>query len=364
MKKIKALSLIAVLPLLLGNEGQTGCQQTSMDVASESESLLEVSSIESQRANPNKMNGRRLKKLIEVGFLDSQPMNLANGENFDFGFVANAQLYDLLLRSDRFVLPARSEVARPSALSPSDLQLAMVDIGHTYVRPTSAQLDASCLLDAPQIVFSGDVQSFQLLSRNGLNFGFGPIGKIGLSIPSASFSFGSAQLDLSIHAMDRLDQIIVASAQGTAKQTSSSVDLTINFGLFSFGPRHYFESPLAGVTRTALSSAIQKVATQLDQEEWFARVVEDRDTHIIIDSGSRAGLAVGDELEVFNETHRWKGEPCRSKYDRTIPESLSPVAVGRVVRVTPMAAILEVTEQGFQNPAVGARVVVRQLKSL
>lgn len=361
MKRMTWIVTLA-LPLLLGNEGKEGCEENQeLGASAVTDEPKEVTELD-EFGETFPASGRRLKKLVEVGFLQSQPMNLANGENFDFGFVANAQMFDLLRQSDRFVMPGRSrEMIRSGEFVSAEFKEVESTVGHSYVRPANAMLDAACLLDSPQVVISGAVQSFQLTSQTGIRFGFGPIGRIGFAIPAARLAFSRAQLDLSLEAEDRWDRIVVGAAQGTATQTSRDIDLSINFGLFSFGPRYYFESPLATVTRTALSSAILSVAQQLDEEPWHARLVEDRDTHVIIDAGSRAGLTEGDVLEVYNETHRWKGKPCESEYDRSVPGSIRPVAVGRVVRTTPMAAIVEITEQGFQNPAVGARVTVREL---
>jgi hypothetical protein len=345
-KHWKLLLLIPFYLMLLGAD-DSGCEEEGLDAEVP---LVTASS-----------DTRTLRKLIEIGSLRSQPMNLPDGSLFDFAFVANAQFYELLDRSNYFVLPFRQGTIRSRALTPVDSDLLGDWMASRSSRAYNTSYDAECMLETAQVMFEGEIQSYELKSSSGFSFGFGDLISIGSGgfSPSLDVNVASSELNLSIRAVDRWEEVIVASAQGDATRSKTDLNLGINFAGFSLGPRHYYESPLADVTRNALTRAVNHVVGQLDEEPWFTRVLEDQDTHLVIGAGSRAGLKKGDMVEVYNETHYWTGEPCRSQYRGGAP-SLEPVAKGRIVQLGPMIGLVEVVEQGFDNPTIGAKVIVTQ----
>ena len=88
----------------------------------------------------------------------------------------------------------------------------------------------------------------------------------------------------------------------------------ISFGAWSVGPSAYYQTPLATVTKKALTKAVDALDSQLQSEEWYTRVMANHDTHLVIVGGSDVKLEPGDQLLVYNEDYYWEGEPCNSKY--------------------------------------------------
>ena len=306
---------------------------------------------------------RILRKLIEVGKLQAQPMNLPGGGTFDFEFVANAQFFELLTRSDYFVVPYRRTVANGSTTFSVEDENLMTD-WQTFgeARAMDSSTDASCLVELPQLTIGGEVRSFEMKSGGGLSIGFGPFGSYETNniFPSANVKVQNAELEVGVKAIDTLEEVLLAGSTGEATQSRVDLGLNINFGNFSLGPSYYFQSPLADVTRNALTKSLNDVIEKLAEEPWYTRVIEDRDSHLVIGGGNRAGLQRGDILEVYNETHYWSGTPCLSDYRGSISAE-QPVAVVKVSQVGPGVALAQVLEQGQMNPAIGAKVVVRKL---
>lgn len=317
---------------------------------------------------------RSLKKLVEMGTIKSSPINFPGGGSFDFQFVANQQVYGVLLDSEQFTL----RYAPPISIPPSEAKdgdsgfynLTKADGAMMKTFAQQAGKDnysvqysktAWCMVNLPQAKISGSVNSFEMLGGGGLSLGFTPAGDAGLSLTGASFAVQYAQLDLSMIALRPLTSKVMASANVTSKQTKTQMSFGLNFGAFSIGPNAYYSTPLATVTKKGLSYAVSDLAEQLKSEEWYTRVLADHDTHLAVVGGADVKLEVGDQLLIYNEDYYWEGEPCNSRYLGGGAAAGSAVAKIELDWVGDEISRGKIIEQNAYNPVIGAKVKLFKL---
>ncbi|MEN0060351.1 MAG: hypothetical protein AAGB31_16040, partial [Bdellovibrio sp.] len=270
---------------------------------------------------------RSLKKIVELGSIRSSAVALPGG-TFDFQFVANQQLYGVLLDSKEFTLKYNPVIALPPE------EVATGDDNFFNLTKTDGQMmkafaqaagkdnynvqyakTAWCMVNIPQARISGSVNSFEMLGGGGLTLGFTSSGSHSTSgLTSLGVNVEWAQLDLSMMALRPLTSKVMAAANVTSKQTKTKVNFGLTFGAFTVGPSAYYQTPLAQVTKKALQTSVTELNTQLKSEEWYTRVLANHDTHIIVVGGLDVNLEVGDQLLIYNEDYYWEGEPCNSRY--------------------------------------------------
>jgi len=313
---------------------------------------------------------RSLKKIVEMGAITSSPINFPGGASFDFQFVANQQVYGVLTDNEHFTLRYAPPIAAPPSqvvngddgffnLTSADGQAMKVFAKESgkdnYVVQYSKT--AWCMVNLPQADIAGSVNSFELLGGGGLSLGFTPAGPISTAaITGGSFNVQQAQLDLSMVATRPLTSKVMAAANVTSKQTKTKVSLGISFGVWSVGPSAYYQTPLATVTKKALSKAVDDLDSQLQGEEWYTRVLANHDTHIMIVGGSDVKLEAGDQLLIYNEDYYWEGEPCNSKYiggGAQVNSAVAKIEIDWVGDEISRGKIIEATDS---NPVIGAKV--------
>ena len=311
---------------------------------------------------------RTLKKRAAIGQIQSRPMNIEGGGQFDFAFVANMQLYTLVTESEKFYIPSLdTDAGNGIMMNKADHDFYSKLVQQKSFRPLSEQkpVDESikCLLNNPQIKLSGAIQSFEFKSKSGFEFGF----KDGIAIGNGSLKSGKlnlvkSQLTLDLKALDYLEEgAVLGAGMGVADQNKTEIGFGIDFGLFDLSLKHYFESPLASVTRRALQKALNDTIERVDEEPWVSRVFGgDLDNEIIIRGGRRAGVKEGDIFKIYNVRDYWSdpSKPCRSKYQGWVPSSGEerPVAVIKAFHVGPDITVGLVLKehQTLINPKIGA----------
>jgi hypothetical protein len=341
-KLVKAVVLISGAAMTMGNQK---CQQTQTET-------------------------RTLKKIVQLGTVTASPLLLPGNNSFDFQFVANQQIYGVLSTNDHYALKYTGIVSNPATTTSNALtsvfKLSSTDSKMmTAMESTTAggyavqdAQTAWCMVNLPQAKISGGINSFELVGGGGLSIGYTPAGAItsGLAGASASVNIQSAQLDLSMQAYAPLTSTLLAASNVTAKQTKTNIGLTINFGLWSVGPSAFYQTPLATVTKNALTSAVNGLDTQLQTQEWFTRVMANYDTHLVIVGGTDLNLEVGDQLLVYNEDYFWDGEPCNSNYLGGGAAASSAVAKIELDWVGDEISRGKVIEQNDNNAVIGAKV--------
>lgn len=315
--------------------------------------------------------GRTLKKIVELGALRASPIQFPDGSAFDFAFVANQQIYDVLLNSSDLTLKYNPTIAVPpqevnSVGRDSFFNLTQADgkkmkafaqAAGKYNYDVQYAKTAWCMVNLPQAKVAGSINSFEMIGGGGLTLGFNPNGSSNsIGLTGASFAVQSAQLDLSLIATRPLTSKAIASSNVTSKQTKTNISFGLNFGAFSIGPSAYYQTPLAAVTKTALSKAVTSLNTSLQSEDWYTRVLANHDSHLIVVGGLDVNLEEGDELLVYNEDYYWEGEPCNSKYLGGGAAANAAVAKIRIDWVGDEISRGYVIEQSDENAVIGAKV--------
>lgn len=318
-----------------------------------------------QKVQPS---ARSLKKIVDLGAIRSSPINFPGGQSFDFQFVANQQIYSVLLESKQFAFKYNPPIAVPPAQATGDQNFFNLSKADGQMMKAFAEAvgkdnysleyakTAWCMVNLPQAKISGSVNSFELIGGGGLNIGFTPAGAYPVSGASLGFNIEFMQLDLSMVATRPLTSSVMAATNVTSKQTKTKVNLGINLGTISIGPSFYHQSPLAQVSKNGLAKAVNDLSTQLTKEEWYTRVMANHDTHMVIRGGSDVNLEVGDELLIYNEDYYWEGEPCNSKYLGGGAAANSAVAKIQIDWVGDEISRGRVVQQTDENAVIGAKV--------
>ncbi|MCX7978798.1 MAG: hypothetical protein N2578_07320, partial [Bdellovibrionaceae bacterium] len=250
---------------------------------------------------------RELKKIVEVSRLVSPAIELPDGKKFDFQFVANQQLVGVLAESDGFTFRYQPPII-PSRSSEQEFNMTTSDreafksmsekAGHSsYARFSK---EATCMINLPMARIGGSINSFEMIGGGGLALGFTPNGPhpVGF-LGGVDFNVEFAQLDLTMMALRPLTNSVISAVNVNSKQTKTKVSFTLNLGQFALGPRFYYQTPLAAVTKKGLTTGVSQLKSEMEKEPWYSRVLVDHDTHIIVIGGRDVGLEVGDQLAVY-----------------------------------------------------------------
>jgi hypothetical protein len=282
---------------------------------------------------------RTLKKIIQMDGISSPTMTLPGGGTFNFQSVANEQIYAVLTESPEFTFRLLPPVVIPPSsdstiqakannpeqqlnLTPSD-KLAMQEFSAgsslkllaQEETPIQNDIVAWCLVNVPQAKLSGRINAFEMVGKGGVTIGFSPAGDHAANgIGSADLKLEFAQLDLSMKALRPLTDKVITATNVSSKQTKTKLNLSINWGEWAANPSVFYQTPLAQVTKNALTKAVKNLGEQLKGEEWSTRVLTYQYDHVVVIGGTDVGLEPGDQLLIYNEDSYWDGEPCNSRY--------------------------------------------------
>lgn len=314
---------------------------------------------------------RSLKKIVEFGSMRSSSVAFPGGTSFDFQFVANQQIYGVLMEGKEFALKYNPPIAVPPQTITRSGDNSLFNLTNADGKMMKAFSQAAgkdnynlqyaktawCMVNVPQAKLSGSINSFELVGGGGITVGFTPAGAIPVNgLNSLGINVEWAQLDLSVVATRPLTSNVMAASNITSKQTKTKVNFALTFGAFSVGPSAYYQTPLAQVTKNALIKSVTALSEQLKKEEWHTRVLANHDTHLVIIGGSDVKLEVGDQLLVYNEEYYWEGEPCDSRYLGGGAKASSAVAKIEIDWVGDEISRGRIIEQNDENAVVGAKV--------
>lgn len=310
---------------------------------------------------------RVFKKIVELGHIQAQPIRLQDGSLFDFEFVANQQIYSVISENNQLAIKYVPPVSAPSTqgalaefnLSENDQKMMQQFSVKSGKNPTGLETskDAWCMVNLPQVNIAGSVNSFEMIGGGGISIGFTSTGPINSgAAPGASFNVEWAQLDLSMIGYHPLSNAVLAATNVTAKQTKTKVGFSFDAGSFRVGPSFYYQTPLASVTKKALTNAVSQIVSGMQKDAWYTRVMDNQDSHLIIVGGVDLNLEVGDQLLVYNEDYYWDGEPCNSNYLGGGSAAGSAVAKIELDWVGDQISRGKIIEQNEHNAVVGAKV--------
>ena len=287
-----------------------------------------------------------LKKRVYVKNFEAESVHFGS-RNFDISSAVMRQTMDLLHKSKHYVVVGEKLNVRDQA----------------FYRRWSGKTDLpyhehACLLGYPQVYVHGSLISFEMISRSGVRLSLKKDGPLDLTDMGAKFQMERAQLDLVIWASSPLTEDVLSTGYGSEEENKYNFELDI-FSLLGVGFEYFQKTPIAKVTRGALTSAINEMNQELEKDqEWQSRVILDNDDYILIQGGTMSGLKKGDQLAIFNEDRTvagWTGEPCASEY-YGLP-STEPIAVIELERLgSDISEGFVVERTGDDNAHIGAIV--------
>lgn len=309
----------------------------------------------------NETDSRHLRRRVQLGVLEAEPIPLPNGGSFNFKQVANAQLQDVLRRTQSF---STSTVSASDPLDPSGMTQEEKDMFYqcedtdSDFSTKSWTEESACMINMPVAKIGGQITGFELTMAVGGSIGYHPIGSV-TSI-GADVMVKQAKLTMELQAKDPLvPGLYHATSSPSAKQQEVSVNAQINFGQWSIGPSVYFKSALADVVRKALDNGVTDLKNQFDKaEDWYGMVLKNCDKAVIINAGNAAdaGLQEGDVLEIYNTRYRWEGQTCESTLLGASKSTPKPIAIGVVRIVGSTFAQVDIIKQENAKVLPGARV--------
>ncbi len=278
-----------------------------------------------QDATANRTDG--LKRYLNLGLINSQPIVLPDGSSFNFKYVMNAQVATEVMNSSGFALHSGPILFQAGDGSPT-LGLSSKDTSlHSKISEAGSSIfqastDNICMLNSSWAKLSGNVYGFELTSSIDAHIGFGKAGPINSGI-GIDAKFDSAQLDLDMR-LDRMlnanSSVPLAAVPVTSTQTKTSLGLSLPLGAIFGGLDVYFSTPVSQVTRKGLALGLAGLTTAMDANsgvsqwgEWFTRVMDYNNEVITIYAGSTANVKAGDLYDVYPEKCLWSGTPCASE---------------------------------------------------
>lgn len=327
-----------------------------------------------QSCQQEQVSGRELKRIIEMSKITSPKINLPQGGSFDFEYVANQQVYTVLQNSEHFALRyaapvepvpnspiTTSENKRLNVTANDKMMLKAFAANSGFADKPQYSNSAECMINLPNARVGGSVNAFEMIGGGGVNIGFNPMGPIEVGgLAGLNFAIQFAQLDLSMRATHPLTDGILAAANVTSKQTKTEVSFNLNVSGFNVGPSAYYQTPLAKVTKNALTKGVNDLyASMKAKEDWYTRVLMNHDTHLVILGGTNVNAKVGDTFSVYNELYYWEGDPCNSKYYGG--GASAPVATIELDWVGDEVSRGKVIVQTDENPVLGAKVKLLKL---
>jgi len=321
-----------------------------------------------QKCQDPKAEVRELKRRVEMGAIDAPAMSLPDGKKFDFKFVANAQMYDVLRKTQSFSTATMDGTHELEQMTDADRDAfnrcdddVLNGAQKLTAKPGQVSTVASCMINMPQAVIEGSILNFEVTQKVG--------GSIDLLNPSASIGLSvdvtKAVLKMAFQADDPLiPGQVLAATTSQANRHETAMSAKINFGMFSIGPSAYFKSELSGVVNQAMQSGIKDLKAQMDlNSPWYGMVLKNCDKAVLINAGgaSDAGLKKGDVLEIYNVRYRWAGEVCNSALQGSIDSTSEPIAVAEVEIVGDTLSQAKIIMQTEAKIQPGSRVYVRKL---
>jgi hypothetical protein len=359
MKTVKVLKILALVPVAGMVMGNKSCQKP-----------------------PPEVEKRSYKKIVEMGSIQAQPIQLPGGASFDFRFVANQQMYGVVTASKKFTMrvtpPISGDPSQSASnnvednkyfnLSKADAVLVQksLDANKKNVQSVFSR-ESWCMVNLPQAKIYGAINGFEIVGGNGISIGYSPSGVSSSFGGEVEFETQYAQLDLSMRAMPPLGSTVLAAANVDSKQTKKSTKFKLSYAGLSGGMSYFYSTPLATVTENGLIMGLDALDKQMTDDSWYSRVFADADKAVILVGGIDVGYKEGDQLDVYNEQYAWDGEPCNSNYLGGVGTGSSSyygrveiVSVGDQLSEAKVLQIDPNATQGFAS--IGAKVRLFKLK--
>ncbi len=322
-----------------------------------------------QKCQEPQQQVRELRRRVDMGAIESPQMSLPDGKKFDFKFVANAQLAEVLRKTQSFSTATMDGSIELEQMTDADrdafnrcdddILTPKSDVG-LMAKAGQVSTVATCMINMPQAVIEGSILNFEITNKMGVSVDI---------LNPASIGFGvdvqKAVLTMAFQADDPLiPGQHLAATTSKANRFETSVGANINFGSFSIGPKAYFKSELSGVVNKAMVSGITDLKKQMDENSpWYGMVLKNCDKAVLINVGGAAdaNLKKGDLLEIYNVRYRWSGDVCNSSLLGSMPSTGEPIAMAQVEVVGDTMSQAKIISQTEVKIQPGSRVYLRKL---
>jgi hypothetical protein len=330
---------------------------------------------------------RELRRRVQMGSIQAPVIELpkeVGRTKFDFAYVANAQMPDILNKTKSFSTANTdpNEVWNPDGLDASEKERfnqcgddpVSMEVASFYSKTnvaiygskTSISKSAACLITAPHAEISGSIYDFSLTNGGGIQLGLSGIP----FLSGLSFDIAKYTMDVELRAKAILEKgnhyFSTTTTKSFGKNWKAAAQL--NFGMLSLGPSYYSQTPLSTMVKESMTDAINELKKNWTTDEpWYAMVLRSCDKYIYINGGfgNDAGLKVGDIMKIVNMKYFWDGEPCDGYLSGVIPDkTVAYVKITKVGRNISEAEIIENDPNYPHLPDIiqaGARVYAEKL---
>jgi curli biogenesis system outer membrane secretion channel CsgG len=215
----------------------------------------------------------------------------AYGE-WDVGGGLAAMLTTALDQSGRFVVLERANLERVAF----EQQLKAKSAANPETGPRLGRLTGA------QFVVIGAVTEFGTQDKgSGISLGLPGFGKQLGGLIGARQTEGAVTLDLRI--VDTTTGQIVQTLKVKEPISTTSVSMGVNYRGMTLGGDSFDNTPLGEATRQAIEKAVAEIVAVSARQPWRALVVEFDGRDIAINSGSAAGVKVGDRFDIERITN-------------------------------------------------------------
>lgn len=246
------------------------------------------------------------KKRIAVAKFDAHGAFVGVYGSWDVGGGLSAQLVTELVRTGRFVVLEREDLA--PVLREQEMAMASV-----VDKDTAARVGR--VLGA-QLLVRGAVTEFDERKEGG---GMG----LGLSLPYVAPALalhsatGAVAIDLRL--VDTTTGEVVQSQRAEAKIRGQALAAGVAFPYGTWSGEAFQKTALGGATREAIARAVAVVVSQMDRIPWTAQVADVSGSAIYVNAGAQANMRPGMVLAV-------------SAIDREIKDPATGASLGVVER--------------------------------
>lgn len=249
------------------------------------------------------------KRVVAVARFDAVGSFTAVYGNWDVGGGLEAMLITALMESGRFIVVERAHI------QPILAEQQMKQSG--LVNPTTGP--AAGNITGVHAFIIGSVTSFGATDKGGgVSVGAGGSGGLlGGVVGGLSQQSQSGKVTIEMRYVNATTSQIMDTVTISEEIESSSWSLNAGYKGVSLGTNKFYNTPLGEATRRAITSAVQQLATELNNVPWSGLVVDFDGTELYINAGKSSGIKAGDKLLI-----------------ERIAKTLTDPATGEVLKIT------------------------------
>jgi len=225
------------------------------------------------------------KKTVAVAKFDATGAFLAKYGGWDIGGGLSAQLVDELVRSNRFIVVDRSDLA--AVLREQEMKLE----GLTNKKAPMA----GRLLGAQKII-RGSVTEFNEDDKGGgFSIGIGSRG-VGTSVSPRS---RKGHVKIIVRMINSQTGQVEGSYNAEQKLVSKSIAIDVIKDNISFGGESFKKTALGQATQLAMRDIVQYIIKEMENEPWQALIANVKGGKVYVNAGNNANLKAGDTLKCY-----------------------------------------------------------------